>query len=93
MKKILFVLPLAFYLTSCGGCNTSSAEGAADCACDYTKEIVKSMKAGDLDQVQEISKKMESLKKEVDEHIEAGDYSENDVESAMGELSGECGDL
>ena len=93
MKRILFVLPLALYLASCGGCNTSSAEGAADCACDYTKDMVKAMKDGDLDQLEAITKKMESLKEEVDGHVEAGDYSENDLESAMGKLEGECGDL
>jgi hypothetical protein len=84
MKKILLILPLATFLFSCGGgCDTSSADGAADCACNSAQDYYEAFEAKDEDKMKDIDGQMQSWENEVEGHIDKGDYSENDVEAAL----------
>ena len=86
MKKIILVLGVAAMITSCGGgCDTSSAEGAADCWCGYMDEMVVAIGDKDADALKDIEERMEKSKEEIDGHIEAGDYSEDELEAKLGE--------
>ena len=95
MKKLFFAIPVfLFFLASCGGgCNTSTVEGANDCMCNYMIEYTDALKDGDFEKMSEVEAKVEALKEEVDAHVEAGDYTEEELEEAAKELEGECGDL
>ena len=82
---------MALFFVSCGGCNTSTAEGAADCMCNYLKEGSEALADGDKDKLEELGKKVQDLEEEVDKHVEAGDYTEDDLQAAVQALEGECG--
>lgn len=91
MKKLLLAVPVAAVLmfSSCGGgsCDASTADGAADCMCSMMKEY-DSVK-DDKDKAKELDEKFDKLEEEVEKNIEAGKYSENDVEAAM-EKNSDC---
>lgn len=85
MKKLFITIPaLALFLASCGGkCDVSTAEGAAECYCSLTEEYIAAKDAEDEDKLKEIDEKMDKMQDEAEKHIEAGDYSENDVEKLL----------
>jgi hypothetical protein len=84
-----FYLPLAalgLMLTSCGGggsCDMKTAEGAADCGCGYSEEYKKAEEAGDEAKMKELDTKMDTWENDVEKEMEAGTYTENDVEAAL----------
>jgi len=84
MKKLFLTLPLAVFLMSCGGgCDNSTADGAADCYCDLMSEMKEADEAHDDEAMSEIDERGEKWEDEIESHMEAGDYTENDLESAM----------
>lgn len=85
MKRIFLLASIAMVITSCGGCDSSTAEGAVDCICDKTDEVDAAIATGDLARMAEISEEMDELKEEIDAHIEAGDYTENEIEKEIAE--------
>lgn len=90
MKKLLIVLPVAIALTlsSCGGgCDASTADGAATCMCDMMAEYEKVK--DDKDKAKELDEKFDKFEEEVEKNIEDGKYSEDDVKKALEEKK--CG--
>lgn len=84
MKRLFFAVPLFYAMASCGGaCDNSTAEGAADCGCGYADEYKAAFDAKDEAKMKEIDTKMSAWEDEVEKHMEAGDYTENDVEAAL----------
>lgn len=84
MKKLIYTLPLfVFLFASCGGCDTSSAKGAGNCYCDLTDQIYDADLEGDDEWADELQEKGIKWESEVKTHIEAGDYSEEELEKAM----------
>jgi hypothetical protein len=85
MKKILYIIPfftLAF--ASCGGgCNNSTAEGAADCFCGLIEEQKQAEEDKDEDALSAIDDRGEAWEDEVDVHIENGDYTATEFGAAM----------
>ncbi len=92
MKKLLIGIPLfCFMLTSCGSgaeCDTSTAEGTADCYCKFMEEYKTAMDAEDEEALKEIDEKMDKFEKEAEEHMDAGDYTEDEVEELIGKNCG-----
>jgi hypothetical protein len=85
MKKLWIAIPVALALASCGGaaCDNSTPEGAADCACGYADEYKKAFDAKDEAKMKEVDTKMQAWETEVEANMEAGKYTENDVEAAL----------
>ena len=84
MKKLIYALPLfVFLFASCGGCDTSTAKGAGNCYCDLSDQMYDAELEGDEEWADEIDVKGEKWEDEVEAHIEAGDYSEEEVEAEM----------
>jgi xylose isomerase len=85
MKKLLIAVPVlaaALMFNSCGGgCDASTAEGAAQCMCDMMKEY-ESVK-DDKDKAKELDEKFDKFEEEVEKNIKDGKYSEDDVEKAI----------
>lgn len=84
MKYLFIAIPfLAF--TSCGGgaCDNSTPEGAAECACGYADEYKAAFDSKDEAKMAEIDTKMQAWETEVEKNMEAGTYTENDVEAAL----------
>ena len=64
MKKLFIIGTLFFAVTSCGGgCDTSTAEGAAQCGCEYTTEFMNALSANDEAKMKEIETKMSTWEK------------------------------
>ncbi len=89
MKKMFLAVPVAALLmfSSCGGggCDASTADGAANCMCTMMKEY-ESVK-DDKDKAKELDEKFDKLEDEVEKNIKDGKYSEDDVEAAMAKNS------
>ncbi len=88
MKKLLFTIPaICLFLASCSGesCDPSTAEGAAKCYCELDAELDAAKEAGDDEKKGKLKDEMKAFKKEAEKHMEAGDYSENDVEKIINE--------
>ena len=84
MKKLFIIGTLFFAVASCGGsCDTSTPEAAADCACGYGDEYKKASESNDEAAMKDLDTKMSAWEDEVEKHMEAGDYTENDVEAAL----------
>ena len=84
MKYLFIAIPfLAF--TSCGGgaCDNSTPEGAADCACGYMDELKAIGETQDQAKLEEIEPKIKAWEGEVEKNIDAGKYTENDLEAAL----------
>jgi hypothetical protein len=84
IKKLFFILPFAtaLALNSCGGgCDASTADGAAKCMCEMMKEY----EAVENDEVKakEMDDKFDKFDAEVEKNIKDGKYTENDVEEAL----------
>ena len=80
MKKLLIASIIVIsLLSSCAGeCDTSTAEGAANCLCELTEEAELTI---DTDKVkaQELSDKIIKIKTEIKDAIDAGNYTKKDV--------------
>ena len=86
MKKLFLTLSAAALLFSCGNsnsCDTSTAIGAADCGCSYADEYYAAEEAGDDLKQEEMDEKLDKWSEEVEAHMDAGDYTENEVEAAF----------
>ena len=84
MRYLIFSASLVYLLASCGAsCDTSTPEGAADCACGYGDEYKAAFDSKDEAKMKEIDTKMQTWENEVEKHMEAGDYTENEVEAAL----------
>lgn len=89
MKKLLFTIPaICLMLSSCGGgdaCDPSTAEGAAKCYCELEAEYDAAKEAKDDTKKDELKKKKKEFMETAEKHMEAGDYTENDVEKIINE--------
>ena len=89
MKKLLLIAPaFCFLLASCSGesseaCDPSTAEGAAKCYCELDAEKDAAKEANDDAKKDEIRTKMKKFEEEAEKHMEAGDYTENEVEAII----------
>ena len=85
MKKLIIALPLlTFFFFSCGGgCDTSTPEAAADCYCELIAEKEEADAAGDEEAMKDIDARGEAWEDEIEEHIDAGDYTEIELSMAM----------
>lgn len=85
MKKLFIAISVALALASCGGaaCDNSTPEGVADCGCGYAEEYKQAFDAKDEAKMKEIDTKMETWENEVEANMEAGKYTEDEVEAAM----------
>lgn len=84
MRYLIFSASLFYLVTSCGGgCDNSTPDGAADCACGFSEEYKAAYDAKDEAKMKEIDTKMQTWEEEVEKHMAAGDYTENDVEAAL----------
>ena len=86
MKKLLMVAVVATtLLSSCsGGCDTSTAEGAANCLCELTDESVILDQTDDA-KAKELSDKIIKINKEIKEAIEADKYTKDELAGIAGE--------
>jgi len=86
MKKLLIVAIVATaFLSSCsGGCDTSTAEGAANCLCELTDESVI-LDQTDDEAAQKLSDKIVKTNKEIKEAIDAGNYTKEQLAAIAGE--------
>lgn len=87
MKKLILILPVfALVMSSCGGggCDPATADGAAACLCEFSKDLDSDDKEKAKEAMENFSKKME----EIEKNIEDGKYSENDVEAAAAKIDG-----
>lgn len=88
MKNILISCSLfALILTSCEEqvCDTSTVEGAADCACYLSTQQTLDLTNEDKSLSDDVKAGMQKWEEEVEKHIEAGDYTENELEALMEE--------
>lgn len=88
MKKTLIGLAIiAISLTSCEEfeCDTSTAEGAADCACYYHDQQSLDVRKDDKSLADDVKAGLEKWKEEVDKHIENGDYTQVELEKLLDE--------
>lgn len=87
MKKLFIIPVVAFAFASCGGsdkCDPATAEGAAKCLC----EMEAASKEEDKDKAMEKMKEYMTKMEEIEKNIEAGKYSESDVEAAAAKIDG-----
>lgn len=87
MKRLFYLGAMTLLVASCSGekaCDYSTPDGAAECACGFTEEYKAAFDAHDEAKMKEIDSKMSTWETEVEKHMEAGDYTENDVEAALG---------
>jgi hypothetical protein len=86
MKKIMLVCAIGAILSSCGAeCDTSTAEGAANCWCDLMDEAAVAAGSGDAVSIADVEERMEKAENEIEGHLEAGDYTENELEALLEE--------
>lgn len=92
MKKLLIGLPMAALLmTSCGGgeaaeaCDYSTAEGVAECYCQLESAYDAAKEADDDAKKKELKAKKEEMEQEAEKHMDAGDYTENEIEKFINE--------
>lgn len=85
-------LPLAaLFITSCGGgeeagaCDYSTAEGVAKCYCELESAYDAAKEAGDDAKKKELKAKKEEMEQAAEKHMDAGDYTENDIEKIINE--------
>lgn len=90
MKRILFILPFALICSCSQDCDNSTAEGAVDCFCDLTAEMEAAEAEGDEERSKEIDERGNAWQEEVDKHIEAGDYTKDDMEKVISERTDGC---
>jgi hypothetical protein len=86
MKKLLFTIPaFCLLLNSCSGasCDPSTAEGAAKCYCELQAEYDAAKEAKDDAKKDELKKKKREFEEAAEKHMEAGDYTENEVEEII----------
>ncbi len=88
MKKLVIMSVIAATFASCGGgsdkCDPATAEGAAKCLC----EMGEASKEEDKDKAMELMKEYGAKMEEIEKNIEAGKYTENDVEAAAAKIEG-----
>jgi hypothetical protein len=86
MKKLLTVSIISIlFLSSCvGDCNTSTAEGAANCLCELTDESMIVDQA-DETKAKEFSDKIIKVNTEIKEAIDAGNYTKEELAAIAGE--------
>jgi hypothetical protein len=78
--KIFFLFGLIsiLFLASCGKhCDSSTAEGAANCTCKLMKEFDDAK--GDNDKTKEVSAKYDEFIREFEKNISEGLYTEEEV--------------
>lgn len=85
MKKLFIALSAVAVLSSCGGANTSTAEGAADAMCELMDQMVVAAGKEDKAKLEELEKTGDKYKQEIDKAIEEGKYTENDLEKILKE--------
>jgi hypothetical protein len=88
MKKLLLGLTvLGALLTSCEEyvCDTSTVEGAADCGCYLYDQQTLDLTKEDKSLSDDTKAGMSKWEEEVEKHIEAGDYTENELEALLEE--------
>lgn len=88
MKKTFFTLAiLSLIFTSCEEfeCDTTTAEGAADCACYLHDQQALDVTKEDKSLSDDTKAGMQQWKDEVEKHLEAGDYTENELEAQLEE--------
>lgn len=86
MKKLLVAATVAtLLLSSCsGGCDTSTAEGAANCLCELTDESMIVDQADEA-KAKEFSDKIIKVNTEIKDAIEAGNYTKEELAGIAGE--------
>ena len=86
MKNVFFGSLVAIaMLTSCEEhvCDTSTVEGAADCACYLYDQQTLDLTKDDKSLSDDVKAGMQKWEEEVEKHIEAGDYTENELEALL----------
>ena len=87
MKKILLIVVIATtsLFTSCmGGCDTSTAEGAANCLCELTDQSVILDQTDEV-AAKELSDKIIKTNKEIEKAIDAGNYTAEELKTLASE--------
>lgn len=88
MKNLISLGAFALiFLNSCeeNVCDTSTLEGAADCACYLYDQETLNVTKEDKSLADDIKAGYSKWEEEVEKHIEAGDYTENELEELLKE--------
>lgn len=87
MKKYFFILSIGLMsLSSCEeACDTSTVEGAADCACYLYDQQTLDLTKDDKSLSDDIKSGLKQWEAEVEKHIEAGDYTEKELKTVLKE--------
>lgn len=83
----MIVLLAGLTFTSCEeqACDTTTVEGAADCACYLYDQQTLDLTKDDKSLSDDVKAGMDKWEEEVEKHIEAGDYTENELEALLEE--------
>jgi hypothetical protein len=86
MKKLLIISIISIsFLSSCvGDCDTSTAEGAANCLCGLTDDSMI-LDQTDETKTKEFSDKIIKVNTEIKEAIDAGNYTKEELAVIAGE--------
>jgi len=88
MKNLIFaaIVTTSLFSSCSGSCDTSTAEGAANCLCELTDESVVLDQADDA-KAKELSDKIEKIKDEIEKAIEADKYTKEQLGAITSERS------
>lgn len=87
MRSLISVLLVGMLLSSCEehACDTSTLEGAADCACYLYDQQTLDLTKEDKSLSDDVKSGMKQWESEVEEHIKSGHYTEAELKSLLEE--------
>jgi hypothetical protein len=83
MKKLLIasIISISFLSSCTAECNTSTAQGAASCLCEFGDDIL--MASDDKEKVRELLEKQSAYMKEIEKAYADGKYTKNEIEAIL----------